>query len=209
MTDNSQAWAPADFVWLGRQDYMLMWERMRDRAAGLADGAAKEVVWSCEHNPVYTTGRRGVDNRIGGELPAPLIRTDRGGETTFHGPGQIMLYPVIHLRRRGLGVRDYVHLLEQSCIDLLAGFGVVAGRRGGFPGVWVETGKIAALGVRVSRGVAFHGMALNIDVENGWFAAIDPCGLGLPAANLAAIMNPPARQELAHSWYSHFDRLLQ
>lgn len=186
-----------------------MWVQMRQRAADLADGLADEIVWSCEHTAVYTTGRRGMDNRVGDTLPAPLVQTDRGGETTFHGPGQIMLYPVVHLRRRNLGVRDYVHILEQSCIHLLANLGVAAGRRTGFPGVWTEDGKIAALGVRVSRGVAFHGMALNVDVGDGWFAAIDPCGLGLPAVNLAAIMTPPAKQELAHCWHGCFGRLMQ
>jgi len=197
------------FAWLGRQGYMPMWEQMRQRADAVAEGAADEIVWSCEHDAVYTTGRRGIDNRIAGELPAALIQTDRGGETTFHGPGQIMLYPVVHLRRRELGVRDYVHLLEQSCIDLLADLGIVSGRRDGFPGVWAEEGKVAALGVRVSRGVALHGMALNVDVDDRWFAAIDPCGLGLPAVNLSDILEPPPLSELAHGWYASFDRLLR
>ena len=198
-----------DFVWLDRQGYMPMWERMRQRAEGVAEGTADEIVWSCEHDPVYTTGRRGIDNRVAEELPAVLVQTDRGGETTFHGPGQVMLYPIIHLRRRGLGIRDYVHQLEQSCIDLLADLGIVASRRDGFPGVWTEEGKIAALGVRVSRGVALHGMALNVDVESRWFAAIDPCGLGLPAVNLSDILESPPLPELASDWHGNLDRLLR
>ena len=207
--DGGRNQAALDYAWLGRQAYLPMWERMRQRAEAVAEGTADEIVWSCEHDPVYTTGRRGIDNRIGSELPAPLIATDRGGETTFHGPGQVMLYPLVHLRRRGLGIRDYVHLLEQSCIDLLADLGIVAGRRDGFPGVWTEAGKIAALGVRVSRGVALHGMALNVEVDDRWFAAIDPCGLGLPAVNLCDILEAPTMPELAQGWYGNFASLLR
>lgn len=185
-----------------------MWSSLQARAAAVADGSAAEIIWTCEHEAVYTTGRRGIDNRLGGELPAPMIATDRGGEMTFHGPGQIMLYPVIDLRQRAMSVRDYVHLLEQSCIDLLAGLGVDADRRSGFPGVWLEKGKIAALGVRVTRGVAYHGMALNVDVDARWFAAIDPCGLGLPAISLARRITPPPSQGLADCWNSCFVKLL-
>lgn len=200
--------AAIDYQWLARQPYGPMWSRMQQRAIAVADGLLPEIIWTCEHEEVYTTGRRGVDNRLGGELPAPMIVTDRGGETTFHGPGQIMLYPVINLRQRGIGVRDYVYLLEQSCIDLLAGMGVHADRRSGFPGIWLETGKIAALGVRVTHGVAYHGMALNVDVDVRWFAAINPCGLGLPAISLASRITPLPSQELADSWNRCFEKLL-
>ena len=186
--------------WLGRQPYAGMWQGMQQRAEGIADDAACEVIWLCEHEPVYTTGRRGIDNRLGGELPAPMFKTDRGGETTFHGPGQIMLYPIINLRARGLGVRDYVHLLEQSCIDVLASLGAPSQRRCGFPGVWTSRGKIAALGVRVSRGVAYHGMALNVAVDPCWFAAINPCGLGLSVANISDFVSPPSLDGLAGRW---------
>jgi lipoyl(octanoyl) transferase len=197
-----------DHQWLGRQLYEPMWSRMQQRAIAVADGSAAEIIWTCEHEAVYTTGRRGIDNRLGGKLPAPMILTDRGGEMTFHGPGQIILYPVIHLRQRVMAVRDYVHLLEQSCIDLLVGMGVCADRRSGFPGVWLEDGKIAALGVRVTRGVAYHGMALNVDVDTRWFSAIDPCGLGLSAISLAGRVAHPPLQELADRWYRHFAKLL-
>jgi len=199
--------AAIDYQWLGQQPYEPMWSRMQQRATAVADGLSPEIIWTCEHEAIYTTGRRGVDNRLGGELPAPMIATDRGGEMTFHGPGQIMLYPVIHLRQRAMGVRDYVYLLEQSCIDLLAGMEVHAGRRSGFPGIWLEEGKIAALGVRVTRGVAYHGMALNVDVDARWFTAIDPCGLGLPAICLASHITPPASQELADRWSRCFVKL--
>jgi len=162
----------------------------------------EEVVWACEHDPVYTTGRRGVDNRRQAQLPAPLLVTDRGGETTFHGPGQVMLYPVISLRKRHLGVREYVCRLEQSCIDLLATYGIQTSRRDGLPGVWVGTAKIAAIGLRVSRGVAWHGMALNVCVDTHWFAAIDACGAGLGVTSMCAFVEPPALADLANAWYA-------
>jgi lipoyl(octanoyl) transferase len=197
-----------DSEWLGRQAYEPFWLEMQQRARAVASGLANEIIWACEHEAVYTTGRRGVDNRLQEALPAPLIQSDRGGEMTFHGPGQIMLYPVIHLGWRGLGVKQYVHLLEQSCIDLLASLEVHAERRKGFPGVWRPTGKIAALGVRISRGVAFHGMALNVDVSPCWFAAINPCGLGKAAVSLSDTTKPLPLAELAGRWQGHFSELL-
>ncbi|MDQ6972152.1 MAG: lipoyl(octanoyl) transferase LipB, partial [Mariprofundaceae bacterium] len=139
-----------------------------------------------------------------------LLRTERGGEITFHGPGQIVLYPILSLRRRGLGVRDYVCLLEQSCIDLLSDYGIEAGRREGLPGVWHGDAKIAAIGLRVSRGIVWHGMALNVCVEAGWFSAIDACGAGLGVTSMDAYCVPPPLAELASAWYvllrAHLDK---
>ena len=195
-----------EFAWLGRADYSLMWQRM-ERQAQLLSGQqsgqrSEEVVWACEHEPVYTTGRRGVDNRRQAELPAPLVRTDRGGETTFHGPGQVMLYPIHSLRKRKLGVRDYVCLLEHSCIDLLADCGIRAGLREGLPGVWVGSAKIAAIGLRVSHGIVWHGMALNVCVDAHWFAAINACGAGLGVTSMDAFIEPPLLVDLANAWYN-------
>ncbi len=192
------------FEWLGRQPYTLMWQRMRSRAQGVADHQAGEIVWACEHDAVYTTGRRGVNNRLGGDLAAPFIESDRGGETTFHGPGQLLFYPVINLRERGLGVKQYVHILEQSCIHMLAGLGIQSVQRSGFPGVWTEHGKIAALGLRVARGVAYHGMALNVSVEPHWFAAIHPCGISASVVSLSLFRTPPPLGELTAAWHACF-----
>jgi len=186
-----------------------MWQKMQQRAAEVAAGTQGEVVWACEHDPVYTTGRRGIDNRVQTGLDVPLMHTDRGGETTFHGPGQVMLYPVISLRRHAISPRGYVHLLEQSCIDCLKEMGASVTRREGLPGVWAEDGKIAAIGLRISGGVAYHGMALNVDVDAKWFAAINACGTGLSSVNLGA---KPGRtlplDSLAKTWAAHFVRLL-
>jgi len=193
--------SPAGFSWLGRQDYVAFREKMQQHADLLQHGDAREIIWSCEHEPVYTTGKRGVDNRRQTALPAPLIETDRGGETTYHGPGQVMLYPILSLRSRGLGVRDYVCLLEQSCIDLLDHQGIAAARRDGLPGIWIGAAKIAAIGLRISHGVVWHGMALNVSVPPQWFAAINPCGTGLAVSCLADFNHPPPLAELADQWY--------
>jgi len=190
--------------WLGRQPYTAMWRRLQEQAHAVAAGRSHEFVWSCEHEPVYTTGRRGIDNRLS-TLPAPLVHTDRGGETTFHGPGQLMLYPIANLRRRRLGAKTYLHMIEQSCIDLLADFGLETCRRCGLPGVWIGGAKIAAVGLRIHMGVAYHGMALNVDVAPAWFAPIRPCGLSLPVTNLSSHVQTqtPPIQTLAHMWSGH------
>jgi len=196
------------YSWLGRQTYEPLWQNLSARADAVGRGVDDEVVICCEHEAVYTTGRRGVDNRLEMFLPAPVVQSDRGGEMTFHGPGQLMLYPVIDLRGRQLGVKQYVHLLEASCIALLSELGINAERRCGFPGVWTSEGKIAALGVRVRGGVAYHGMALNVDVDEKWFAAINPCGLQSKVVSLSSFIEPLSLPELASDWFDHFNRLM-
>ncbi|MDX8401632.1 MAG: lipoyl(octanoyl) transferase LipB [Mariprofundaceae bacterium] len=196
--------------WLGRRTYAPLLAHMQDRARRVAAGEAAEAVWFCEHEPVYTTGRRGVDNRRVDRLPAPLVQTDRGGETTFHGPGQLMCYPIVNLRRLRLGARAWVRMLEESCLALLAVHGIEAGRRCGFPGVWVAGAKIAALGVRIRQGVAYHGMALNVAVEPGWFSAITPCGLAAPVTDMrSAGRQAPSLESLAAEWHGCLYRTLE
>ena len=194
-----------EYHWLGRQAYAPFLQNMQQRAAALAAGEADEVIWGCEHEPVYTTGWRGIDNRSAEALPAPWLATDRGGQTTFHGPGQLMLYPVISLRQRKINVRNYVHMLEQSVIELLLDFDVVVHRRCGMAGVWTKEGKIAAIGIRVSNGVAYHGMALNVDVDLPYFRVINPCGTGLNAVNLTGYAEvSDSMQHLAGRWKDVF-----
>ena len=136
-----------------------------------------DELWLLQHPPVYTLGV-GADAGHGPRIDngIPLVRTERGGEITYHGPGQIVLYTLVDLARRGVKVREFVRLLEQAAIDLLADYGVRAERRPGAPGVYVGGAKIAALGLRVARGRAYHGLALNVDMDLAPFAAIDPCG---------------------------------
>ena len=154
------------------------------REAPAAPVEAVEAVALIEHTPVYTMGARGgrATLRLPVEaLPAPLVDTDRGGDITWHGPGQLVAYPILDLRRRGMGAADYIHALEGMLLDTLAAFGIAAALVEGRRGIWIGPAarreKIAALGIRVQGGVSLHGIALNVAPDLAWFDAIVPCGL--------------------------------
>lgn len=150
------------------------------RAAAVADGSAAEVVLVLQHLPAYTMGRRGGRKHLlttEAALAAPIVDSDRGGDITFHGPGQLVAYPILNLRERGLSAARHIRLLEQTMIDTAAAFGIEAERRRGQPGCWAAERKLGCVGVRVSRGVATHGLALNVATDLAWFEAIVPCGI--------------------------------
>ncbi len=155
---------------LGVVEYPSALGAMRDFTARRTELTGDEL-WLLEHPPVYTLGLGADECAVPNGIP--VLRSDRGGEITYHGPGQIVLYTLVDLARRGIKVKRYVRLLEQAVIDLLGGLGE---RKEGAPGVYVEGAKIAALGIRVSRGRAYHGLALNVDMDLAPFSAIDPCG---------------------------------
>ena len=154
---------------LGTVDYQTALMEMKGFTSSRTEKTEDEI-WLVEHPPVYTLGQGADDVVVGNGIP--VVRSDRGGEITYHGPGQVVLYALVDLARRGIKVKRFVRLLEQSVIDLL-GRGE---RREGAPGVYVDGAKIAALGIRVSRGRAYHGLALNVDMDLSPFSAIDPCG---------------------------------
>ncbi|MGH8702132.1 MAG: lipoyl(octanoyl) transferase LipB [Burkholderiales bacterium] len=161
---------------LGRVEYEPTWRAMQKFTAERAAGAADEI-WLLEHPPVYTLGVAGRAEhlpRVANGIP--VVRTDRGGQITYHGPGQIVIYTLLDLRRRGLAVRPLVRLLELSVIDLLAAYGVSSAARVEAPGVYVDGAKIAALGLRIRDGCCYHGLAFNADMDLAPFHAIDPCG---------------------------------
>jgi len=158
---------------LGLIEYETALRKMRDFTVR-RDADTADELWLLEHTPVYTLGLA-ADAAHGPKLDngIPVIQAERGGEITYHGPGQLVLYTLVDLARRGIKVKQFVAMLEQSVIDLLDGR---AQRRAGAPGVYANGAKVAALGIRVSRGCAFHGLALNVDMDLAPFAAIDPCG---------------------------------
>ena len=157
---------------LGCVEYLPAWQAMRAFSAQRSESTADEL-WLVEHPPVYTLGQS-ADRAFGPAASAiPVVQSDRGGEITYHGPGQVVLYALIDLARRGIKVKPFVSLLEQAVIDLLDGRGE---RRPGAPGVYVNGAKIAALGIRVTRGCAYNGVALNVDMDLSPFKAIAPCG---------------------------------
>lgn len=161
---------------LGLADYESTWHRMRDfTMARTAD--TPDELWQVEHSPIYTLGVAAkpehlprTDNHI------PVIKTDRGGQITYHGPGQVVIYTLLDLRRRNLGVRTLVRRLEQAVIELLKAYRIEAKGREDAPGVYVAGAKIAALGLRVRNGCCYHGLSLNVDMDLAPFGAINPCG---------------------------------
>ena len=155
---------------LGRVAYLPTLEAMRSFTSQRNESSADEL-WLLEHPPVYTLGQGAEHGPVGNGIP--LVKADRGGDITYHGPGQLVVYTLVDLARRGIKVRQFVALLEQAVIDLLAGRGA---RRAGAPGVYVDGAKIAALGIRVRQGRAYHGLSLNVDMDLSPFSSIDPCG---------------------------------
>jgi len=147
-----------------------------------------DEIWLLEHPPVFTLGLAGDERPRLHDIGVPLLRIDRGGQITYHGPGQVVAYLLLDLTRRGLGVRALVRRMEQAVFDVLAGYGIGGARRDGAPGVYVGEAKIAALGLRIRRGCCYHGLALNADMDLAPFAAIDPCGTpGLAVTSLHAL----------------------
>jgi lipoyl(octanoyl) transferase len=174
--------APVLVRHLSRIDYAPAWRAMIDFTA-VRDGTTPDELWVCEHPPVYTLGQAGKPEHRLADNGIPLIKVDRGGQITYHGPGQTVVYPLLDLDRRGLAVREFVRRLEQAVIDLLAEHGVAARRLEGAPGVYIDRGgnaaspaKIAALGLRIRRGRSYHGLSLNVDMDLSPFLAINPCG---------------------------------
>ena len=158
---------------LGTAEYQPTLAAMRDFTAR-RDAHTPDELWLLEHPPVYTLGLAADTAhgpKAGGRIP--VVQVERGGEITYHGPGQVVLYTLVDLARRGIKVKQFVSMLEQAVIDLL---GNRAERKPGAPGIYVGGAKVAALGIRVSRGCAFHGLALNVDMDLTPFSAIDPCG---------------------------------
>jgi lipoyl(octanoyl) transferase len=160
---------------LGLRDYRATWQAMREFTDSRVDATPSEI-WLVEHPPVFTQGQAGRAEHLIDPGDIPVIHSDRGGQVTYHGPGQLVLYLLISLRAAGLGVRGLVSLMEQAVIDLLAAHGVAALARADAPGVYVAGSKIASLGLRVRRGCSYHGLALNVDNDLEPFRRINPCG---------------------------------
>ncbi len=160
---------------LGRVDYEPTFQAMQDFTASRTAETPDEL-WIVEHPPVYTLGQAGKPEHILRDLGIPLVKIDRGGQVTYHGPGQVVIYLLLDLARLKIKVRELVTAIEQAVIDLLAEHGVAAERRDGAPGVYVGEAKIAALGLRIRNGCSYHGVSLNVDMDLSPFAAINPCG---------------------------------
>lgn len=204
---------------LGRVDYLPTYQAMQDFTAA-RDDSTPDALWICEHSPVYTQGLAGKSEHILNPGSIPVVQSNRGGQVTFHGPGQVVIYPLIDLKRAGYFVKEYVYRIEESVIRTLAHFGVTGHRVSGSPGIYVRMddpfshaslsgpvhpadpfrglGKIAALGIKVSRHCTYHGVALNVAMDLEPFSRINPCGYAnLKTTDLSTIGVSASWQEAA------------
>ena len=175
---------------LGRMAYEPVWRAMQAFTDARTDATTDEV-WLVEHDPVFTLGQAGKPEHVLMPGDIPVLHVDRGGQVTYHGPGQIVAYPLLDLKRLKVGVREYVNRIEQAIIDTLGDWNIDAARREGAPGVYVAGAKVAALGIRVRRGCTFHGLAFNIAMDLEPFHRINPCGYaGLQVTSMADLGGP-------------------
>ena len=171
---------------LGRVDYEPVWRAMQ-RFTDERTELTVDELWLLEHSPVFTQGQAGKAEHLLAPGDIPVVQVDRGGQVTYHGPGQIVAYPLVDIKRRHIGVRDLVSRIEEAIIQVLDQYGVQGERRAGAPGIYVNGAKIASLGLRVRRGCAFHGLAFNIDMDLEPFQRINPCGFhGLEITQLVS-----------------------
>ena len=170
---------------LGRTEYVSVWDRMREFTDG-RDESTSDELWITQHDPVFTLGQAAKPEHLLAPKDIPVIQTDRGGQVTYHGPGQVVAYLLRDLRRCGQGVHDFVRGLEQSMIDVLKSFGLGGLRMPDNPGVYVEGTKIGAIGLRIRRGCSYHGTSLNVSMDLAPFEFINPCGLiGMKVSQIA------------------------
>ncbi|PRY63973.1 lipoyl(octanoyl) transferase [Vreelandella songnenensis] len=191
---------PIELHCLGRRPYLPVWEAMRS-LTDTRDSDTPDQFWLVEHDPVFTQGQAGKPEHLLMPGDIPVVQTDRGGQVTYHGPGQVVLYPLLDVRRSKIGVRDLVSALENAVIALLADYGVEAHARPDAPGVYVKSvlgeAKIASLGLRIRRGASYHGVALNVDNDLAAFQRINPCGYaGMAVTRLADLAALPAEHQV-------------
>ncbi len=160
---------------LGEQGYVPVWQAMQ-RFTDQRDASTPDEVWLVQHPPVFTQGQAGKAEHLLLPGDIPVVKVDRGGQVTYHGPGQLVVYLLLDVKRLGFGVRELVSRMELCLIDLLAGYGIVAAAKADAPGVYVQGAKIASLGLRIRRGCSFHGLALNVQMDLAPFGRINPCG---------------------------------
>jgi len=194
---------------LGLHDYEPLWRDMQ-QFTETRSSATPDEIWFTEHPPVFTLGLNASRDHLLTPGDIPVIQVDRGGQVTYHGPGQLMIYPLIDLKRASLGIRDLVTGLEQTVIDLLGDFDIEAVSRKDAPGVYVEGRKVASVGLRVRRGGSYHGMALNIDMDLEPFSRINPCGFSdLEVTDLTALGIGESPAEIQERVQAHLLRHLR
>lgn len=199
--------------WLGRVDYEPTWHAMQEFTAARRPETPDEL-WVCEHPPVFTLGQAGKPEHLLADIGIPLVKIDRGGQITYHGPGQVVIYLMLDFTRFGVSIRELVSRIEQAIIDLLTEHGILAKRLDGAPGVYVHrngnVAKIAALGLRVRKNGCYHGLSLNVDMDLSPFSAINPCGYaGMAVTQMRdlGVTLPPA--QVAEALVKHLSQQLE
>jgi len=193
---------------LGQIEYRIAWQAMQ-HFTNTRDADSGDEIWLLQHPPVFTQGQAGKAEHLLFPGEIPVVQVDRGGQVTYHGPGQLVGYLLLDVRRLGIGVRELVSRIEQSLIDLLAGYGIEAAAKADAPGVYVNGAKIASLGLRIRNGRSFHGLALNVDMDLEPFRRINPCGYaGLPMTQLRDLIGPIDISEVADRLRDHLVRQL-
>jgi lipoyl(octanoyl) transferase len=196
--------APIDVRWLGRVDYEPTWREMQ-RITDTRDASTPDEIWLLEHPPVFTLGLNADAGHVLAAGDIPVVKIDRGGQVTYHGPGQLVVYPLIDIRRMGLGVRDLVTAMETAVIEYCASLGIEAATKQGAPGVYVGGRKIGSVGIRIRRGASYHGLAFNVNMDLEPFQRINPCGYaGLQMTQLAALGQPDASVEAVGKAFAPF-----
>jgi lipoyl(octanoyl) transferase len=191
---------------LGLQPYAPVYRQMREFTLART-GETPDELWFLEHEPVFTQGQAGKAEHVLAPGAIPVVQSDRGGQVTYHGPGQLMGYVLVDLTRLGYGIRSLVTRLEQATVDLLAGYGVEAAARRDAPGVYVDGRKICSLGLRVRKGCTYHGLALNVAMDLEPFARINPCGFrGLAMTQVAELGGPAGLEQVARDLEPHLAR---
>jgi lipoyl(octanoyl) transferase len=195
-------------VYRGLQDYVPLWREMQ-QFTDTRDAHTADEIWFVEHPPVFTLGLNASEEHLLAPGDIPVVKIDRGGQVTFHGPGQLMVYPLLDLKRANIGIRKLVTALEQCVVDLVAEHDVAAVSRADAPGVYVAGDKLASVGLRIRRGASFHGMALNVDVDLEPFTRINPCGYAeLQMTDLKRLGINMALEESAEKLLPHLLRHL-
>ncbi len=193
---------------LGQIEYRTAWQAMQ-QFTNTRDADSGDEIWLLQHPPVFTQGQAGKAEHLLFPGEIPVVQVDRGGQVTYHGPGQLVGYLLLDVRRLGIGVRELVSRIEQSLIDLLASYGIEAAAKADAPGVYVNGAKIASLGLRIRNGRSFHGLALNVDMDLEPFRRINPCGYaGLPMTQLRDLIGPIDISEVADRLRGHLVRQL-
>ena len=200
---NSGSGQPVNVREFGLVPYEDAYRAMSEHVAN-ADPEDMDEIWLIEHPPVYT---QGTACKLDPLLPSavPVVKTDRGGQITYHGPGQMVMYPLLRLKRYGIGVKSLVHSLEQCVIDTLKAHGIQGERRVDAPGVYVDGAKIAALGLRIKRGMSYHGLSFNLQMDMQPFTNIDPCGYqGLVVTQLSDLLTMYESEQVKHQVLASF-----